>query len=551
MPDAKLIGLDWGTTSCRAYLIGADGTVLDRQLDGPGILKVENGHFGPWLDSMIGGWTAAHGPAPLILSGMIGSRQGWKEAPYATCPAGADDIVKALARIEWGELTIALVPGLSTENDGMPDVMRGEETQILGALALSGTDAGLFLLPGTHSKWATVSGGRIVSFRTFMTGEVFGAFKDHTILGRLMSGSAADADAFARGVREGASLESAGALLNRVFATRTYGLMDKLPATALADYLSGLADRRRSRRGNAANDKRRDDHRQPRACAALHRCAHAARPRQRARAGRLRRGGPLAHCARRRSVLRRRHARSARRTCRMPIAAILRGVKPDEIDAIGDALIEAGITVIEVPLNSPQPFESIKRLAARHGARALIGAGTVLEAADVARVKDAGGKLIVAPNFDADVVRAAKAAGLADAARRDDAVGRFRGAEGGSRRTEAVSRRDHPARGVQGVARGVPGRHADARGRRRRRGQSEDLRGGRCVRLRHRLGALQAGPPGGRNRQARQGAWLRPQRLDFSAFLAYISASRTEASRPALVSRGRFIAFGAAQAVRR
>lgn len=96
-----------------------------------------------------------------------------------------------------------------------------------------------------------------------------------------------------------------------------------------------------------------------------------------------------------------------------PIAAILRGVTPAEIDRVGDALVEAGITVIEVPLNSPQPFESIKRLAARHGARALIGAGTVLEPADVARVDEAGGELIVAPNFDADVVRAAKAAGLA------------------------------------------------------------------------------------------------------------------------------------------
>ena len=240
MSEPHLIGLDWGTTSCRAYLIGVDGTALDRQLDGPGILKVENGHFGPWLDSMIGAWIAAHGPAPLILSGMIGSRQGWKEAPYAQCPAGTDDIVKALARIEWGELTIALVPGLSTQNNGMPDVMRGEETQIFGALALSGSDTGLFLLPGTHSKWAEVRDGRIVSFRTFMTGEVFGALKDHTILGRLMSGSAGDADAFARGVREGASLESAGALLNRVFATRTYGLMDKLAGTALSDYLSGL-----------------------------------------------------------------------------------------------------------------------------------------------------------------------------------------------------------------------------------------------------------------------------------------------------------------------
>jgi 2-dehydro-3-deoxyphosphogalactonate aldolase len=103
--------------------------------------------------------------------------------------------------------------------------------------------------------------------------------------------------------------------------------------------------------------------------------------------------------------------RTALQQC--PIVAILRGVTPDEIDAIGDALVEAGVTIIEVPLNSPQPFESIKRLAARHGARALIGAGTVLETADVARVKNANGKLVVAPNFDADVVRAAKSAGLA------------------------------------------------------------------------------------------------------------------------------------------
>jgi len=103
--------------------------------------------------------------------------------------------------------------------------------------------------------------------------------------------------------------------------------------------------------------------------------------------------------------------RAALTTC--PIVAILHGVKPDEIDAIGDALVEAGVTVIEVPLNSPQPFASITRLAARHGARALIGAGTVLQAPDVARVKEAGGQLVVAPNFDADVVGAARAAGLA------------------------------------------------------------------------------------------------------------------------------------------
>jgi 2-dehydro-3-deoxygalactonokinase len=237
LSNPHLIGLDWGTTSCRAYLIGADGAVLARVADGPGILKVENGAFGAALDAMIGHWDAT---LPVILSGMIGSRQGWAEVPYARCPARAEDIMTALARIDHAERRIALVPGLSTENDGMPDVMRGEETQILGALEVCGTDDGLFLLPGTHSKWAEVASGRITSFRTFMTGEVFGALKEHTILGRLMHDGAVDADAFARGVREGAALDGAGALLNRAFATRTYGLMDRLPGTALSDYLSGL-----------------------------------------------------------------------------------------------------------------------------------------------------------------------------------------------------------------------------------------------------------------------------------------------------------------------
>jgi len=239
MSKPQLIGLDWGTTSCRAYLIGAE-SVLARIADGPGILRVENKAFGVALRAMIGGWITAHGKLPVVLSGMIGSRQGWLEAPYVRCPAGAADIVASLAKIEYAEFDISLVPGLSTENDVMPDVMRGEETQILGALALSGGADGVFLLPGTHSKWAEVCAGRIVSFRTFMTGEVFSALKDHTILGRLMCDSAPDAEAFARGVHEGAALDSAGALLNRIFAARSYGLFDRLADTALSDFLSGL-----------------------------------------------------------------------------------------------------------------------------------------------------------------------------------------------------------------------------------------------------------------------------------------------------------------------
>jgi len=237
MSTPQLIGLDWGTTSCRAYLIGADGAVLERVADGPGILRVENSAFGAALDAMIGHWNTT---LPVVLSGMIGSRQGWVEAPYARCPAATDNIVTALARIDHAGRMIALVPGLSCENGGMPDVMRGEETQILGALEIAKQEGGVFLLPGTHSKWAGVTQGWITSFRTFMTGEVFGALKEHTILGRLMREGASDADAFARGVRAGATLGSAGALLNRLFSTRTYGLMNRLADTALSDYLSGL-----------------------------------------------------------------------------------------------------------------------------------------------------------------------------------------------------------------------------------------------------------------------------------------------------------------------
>ncbi len=217
-----------------------------------------------------------------------------------SCPAGADDIVEALAKIDHAGRAIALVPGLSTENDGMPDVMRGEETQILGALEIAKTEGGVFLLPGTHSKWAGVTQGRITSFRTFMTGEVFGALKDHTILGRLMREGAPDAESFARGVREGAALGSAGALLNRIFATRTYGLMDQLADTALATISvvcwSAPKSRRQPGRSRAAVTIIAES----RAGAALHRCVAPARTPKRARAGRLRRGRPLAHCARRR-----------------------------------------------------------------------------------------------------------------------------------------------------------------------------------------------------------------------------------------------------------
>jgi 2-dehydro-3-deoxygalactonokinase len=238
--DAVLIGVDWGTTSFRAVLFGPDGRILERRAGPHGILSVRGGAFAPVLEAEIGDWTEAHAHAPIIASGMITSRQGWVETPYLACPAGARELAGALtAHAEDGRM-VHFVTGLSIRRaDGVPDVMRGEETQIVGQLAAE-PDLRLAVMPGTHSKWVRVEDGRIVWFQTFMTGEVFAALRDHTILGRLMEAGPDDDAAFRRGLRDGAREGSAGALLGRLFAVRTLGLFGDLAASALASYLSGL-----------------------------------------------------------------------------------------------------------------------------------------------------------------------------------------------------------------------------------------------------------------------------------------------------------------------
>jgi len=167
---------------------------------------------------------------------MITSRQGWLEVPYCPCPAGSAAIAAALVRHPVGGLHF--VPGMSLIGaDGVPDVIRGEETQVIGEVGdLPGRH--LLVLPGTHSKWALAEDGVITWFATFMTGELFAVLREHSILGRLMAGAAPDAAAFARGLAY--AREGPGGLLKRLFSVRTLGLFDQLPASALASYLSGL-----------------------------------------------------------------------------------------------------------------------------------------------------------------------------------------------------------------------------------------------------------------------------------------------------------------------
>lgn len=239
MTGAALIALDWGTTSFRAYLLSGEGRILDRRQAKAGILQIGQGGFEATLEAETADWRAAHGALPSIASGMIGSRQGWIEAPYLACPASLDGLAARLVEIplaDGGRLHV--VPGLAVEGD-LPDVMRGEETELVGLGAMR--DGGLYVLPGTHSKWVLARDGRIESFKTYMTGEVFAVLKEHSILGRLMSEAPPDATAFEKGVDVGLAAEDGqGGLLHALFTARTLPLMDRLPAADVAPYLSGI-----------------------------------------------------------------------------------------------------------------------------------------------------------------------------------------------------------------------------------------------------------------------------------------------------------------------
>jgi 2-dehydro-3-deoxygalactonokinase len=231
--SSGFIALDWGTSSFRAYLSGTDGTIQETIAAPHGILAVKDAAFDETLETHIGNWDKA---LPIMASGMITSRQGWVELPYVACPASLQSIAAAVhPHTSKQGRKLFFVPGISTRNaQGIPDVIRGEETQVLGA-SQGGHEH--FVTPGTHSKWIDVSNGEIKSFSTYMTGEVFALLKNHSILGRLMTGEANNPAAFEQGVR--ASLNDPAGFLNRIFSTRTLALFSEMPTDNLSSYLSG------------------------------------------------------------------------------------------------------------------------------------------------------------------------------------------------------------------------------------------------------------------------------------------------------------------------
>jgi 2-dehydro-3-deoxygalactonokinase len=243
--EPDLIGLDWGTSSCRAYLLGRNGLPLGQAFAPLGVVALDGGGppdpaaFDRAFEELCGSWLDAWPRLPVIACGMVGSRQGWIETPYRALPVDLADPDLAFRRVRSRRGTeIHVIPGL-IDPQGLGGVMRGEETQLLGA-DLDGREHEV-VLPGTHSKWARITGTVVSGFTTFMTGEIYALLSRHSILASLSRPAPQPRwAAFDRGVDVAADAVAGVGLLGIVFSARTLPLTGAIAESDVADYLSGL-----------------------------------------------------------------------------------------------------------------------------------------------------------------------------------------------------------------------------------------------------------------------------------------------------------------------
>ena len=253
MNDASpcLIALDWGTSSLRAWLLDGQGRVLDSRHEPWGILHTPDNDFARAYQAVVGAWRDAHPDLPALACGMIGSRGGWQEVPYVAAPADGNAIAAGLVEIDTGIDRLSLVPGVmqhsNPETGALPNVMRGEETQLLGVMARYPALArnALLIMPGTHSKWALIEHERLTAFTTHMTGELYAVLREHSILGRPAleckeeASEAASLEAFDEGLENARQSGSSG-LSGLLFSVRSRVLAGELSPAASLAYLSGL-----------------------------------------------------------------------------------------------------------------------------------------------------------------------------------------------------------------------------------------------------------------------------------------------------------------------
>jgi len=231
-----LLALDWGTTSFRAYLFDDKKNIIDSATASAGIMQCD-GDFEDVYYSQVGQWLKRYEGIPVIASGMITSRQGWVETPYLECPASLDDLSENLTRHQTTKGDIVYFVSGVYQKTPTPNIMRGEETQMSGLASTSSVTA---ILPGTHSKWICMQDDTITHFSTFMTGEIFAALIQHTILGRLLTDEY-NQESFSVGVREGFTDENeAGGILSRLFGARAMPLLGLMDPDGIRGYISGL-----------------------------------------------------------------------------------------------------------------------------------------------------------------------------------------------------------------------------------------------------------------------------------------------------------------------
>ena len=226
------IAVDWGTSNMRAWAMSASGTVLDEVRSDRGMGSLKPAEFEQALRDAIAPWD--HKGAPMIACGMVGAKQGWMEAPYAAAPCAATP--EGFTKPDAGDLDVYIIAGLKQADPA--DVMRGEETQIAGFLSMNKNWDGVICLPGTHTKWAHISADEVVSFQTYMTGDLFAAISGNTVLKHSVNSDDWDNDAFDGGVAD--AMARPERLAARLFSLRAEGLLNGMQNGTAKARLSGL-----------------------------------------------------------------------------------------------------------------------------------------------------------------------------------------------------------------------------------------------------------------------------------------------------------------------